>query len=467
MSHVSSVPSEPQEAHACPVLRLRSWWSAGSAVQSGVHLDTFLIRRLRDYEARCRHSHYPLLFEVAIVHGHLNRITNASYDTAWEQLRDDPTDGGTSGRFQSLSEIEEITRDQQELDEEDARLRSNLLSIREKQETLQDEVVDAIGTGRMPGPTTTSRRGRCRPRPRLSFPWMPVLGYTAIAAMTMVESYQLALPMLDSIGIDTTRLASAWTDNPLGVLGGAGFALAASAGLFFLWYLILRSAGALVRSVDSAAPGLIVRQGAGLFFLCCGLLTGTFVMANLRHGMTHDVTAFLGAPAMGNSVFLFLTLLVPFASAYIHHRIGQSACWQRRADSSAAQQQWQREEEERLVPAESLADRMSLIQQGRTWIEQQRTQLRTRRSRLADRAQTAQQQRVEQLEQARSSTEAYARTLLSALQQDRYYFLRQAHRSKALHLLSDEPQCHTQAGPASPRQSVRPLLTDRRNGHES
>ena len=447
--------------------RLGSWWSAGSAVQSGVHLDTFLIRRLRDYEARYRHSHYPLLFEVAIVHGHLNRITNASYDTAWEQLRDDPSDEGTSGRFQSLSEIEEITRDQQELDEEDARLRANLLTIRESQEALQDEAVDAIGQGRMPGPTTASRLGRCRPRPRLSFPWMPVLGYTAIAAMTMVESYQLVLPMLDSIGIDTTRLASAWTDNPLGVLGGAGFALAASAGLFFLWYLILRSAGTLLRSVDSEAPGLILRQGAGLFFLCCGLLTGTFFIANLRHGMADGVTDFLGAPGMGNSVFLFLTLLVPFASAYVHHRTSQSACWQARADIIAAQQQWEREEEERLVPAETLADRMSLIQQRRTWIEQQRTQLRTKRSRLAERAQTAQQQREARLEEARSLTEAYARTLLSALEQDRYYFLRQAQRSKALHLLSDEPQCHTQAGSTAHRQSFRPLLTAGRNGHGS
>jgi hypothetical protein len=443
--------------------RFGSWWSAGSAVQSGVHLDTFLIRQLRYYEARYRHSHYPLPSEVVIVHGHPVQVTNHAYDTAWEQLRDDPTDGGTNGLFQSLSEIEEITRDQQELDEEDARLRDNLLTIREKLEALQDEVVDAIGTGRMPGPTTTSRRGRCRPR--LPFLWMPVLDYTAIAAMTMVETYQLALPMLDSTGVDTTRLSSAWTENPLAVLGGAGFALAASAGLFFLWYLVLRSAGALLKSVDSGAPGLIVRQGAGLFFLCCGLLTGTFIIANLRHGMADGVTEFLGAPGMGNNVFLFLTLLVPFASAYLHHRASQSACWQARSDTIAAQQQWEREEDERLVPHETLADRMSLIQQGRTWIEEQRTQLRTKRSLLADRAQAAQQQREARLERARHSTEAYARTLLCALQQDRYYFLGQAHRSKALHLLSDEPQHNTQAGSTAPRQSFRPLLTDGRNGH--
>jgi hypothetical protein len=445
--------------------RLSSWWSAGNAVRGGVHLDTFLIRRLRHYVARYRHSHYPVPFEVVILHGHPVQVTNASYDTAWEQLRDDPTDGGTNGRFQILSEIEEITRDLQELDDEDARLRDNLLTIRESLEALQDELVDAIGTGRMPGPTTASRRGRCRARPRLPFPWMPVLGCTAITGMTMVETYQLALPMLDSTGVDTTRLASAWTDNPLGVVGGAGLALAASGGLFFMWYLILRSARAFLKSVDSQTPGLIVRQGAGLFFLSFALLLFSFVIASLRHDVIPPGPGFPGGSGMGQSVFLFLTILVPFASAYVHHRISQGACWQARFDTIAAQRQWDREEDERLVPHETLADRMNLIQQRRSWIEEQRTQQRSKRSLLADRAQAAQEQQVERLQQARDSTDAYARTLLCALQQDRYYFLCHAQRSNALHLLSDEPQHNSQAGSTAPRQSFRPLLTDGRNGH--
>ena len=446
--------------------RLGSWWSAGNAVDADIPQDEYLIIRLRNYEARYRQSHYPLPFEVAIVHGKPKRITNSDYLPAWDQIRDDPTDEETTDRFQSQSEIEEITRDQQELDEEDAWLRNNLLTIREKQEELQDEEVDAIGTGRMPGPTTTSRL-KSRHRPRLPFPWMPVLGYPAIAAMTMVESYQMALPMLDSIGVDTTRLAGEWTGNPLGVLGGAGFALASSVGLFFLWFLLLRSAAALSRSVDSAAPGLIVRQAAGIFFLSLGLLAATCVIANLRHGMTHDVTGFMGASqGMGNSVFLFLTILVPFASAYLHHRIGQSACWQARREIIAGQQQWEREEEERLVPAESLADRMNLILRRRAWIEQQRTQLRNKRSGLVKRAQAAQEQRRARLEQARSSTVAYARTLHAALEQDRYYFHRAAHRSKALHLVPAEARGQSLAHPQS-RHFVRALLTEARNGHVS
>src|SRR5205085_1389727 len=193
----------------------------------------------------------------AIGQGKLERIPNADYDPSWEQIRDDPTDEQTSELFQSLSALEEITRDQEELEEEGAWLRAKELSIREQLDALEEEENDGIGTGRIAGPTTARRQERKQGRRRLPFPWLPVLGYTAIALMILVESYQVALPFLDMIGVDTTRLAREWSVNPLGVVGGAGFAIAATVGLFFLWYLILRCASALSRSLDSAAPGLI------------------------------------------------------------------------------------------------------------------------------------------------------------------------------------------------------------------
>ena len=125
----------------------------------------------------------------------------------------------------------------------------------------------------------------------------------AIGLMLMVESYQLALPMLDATGFDTTRLGSEWSLNPLGVVGGVSLAVAGSAGLFFLWYQIIRSASTLVRSLDSAAPSLIARQAAGLFFLVFWLLFGSFVISNLRHGMVTSGAELNGSPqGMGTGV---------------------------------------------------------------------------------------------------------------------------------------------------------------------
>jgi hypothetical protein len=435
-------------------------------VDNGIPLDAFLTCRLRGYEARYRHSHYPLPFDVAPDQGHLAVIPNPDYLPAWQELREDPEGEETGKRLQALSEREELTRELEELDEEDAWLRARLFTIRDMQEALADEKGEAIATGRMSGPTTASRRARARRPPHMSFPWLPVLGYTAITVLTLVESYQVAQPMLDAIGVDTTRIASEWTTNPSGVLGGAGFALATSVGLFFLWYLLLRSAHALVRSLDSAAPSRIARQAVGLLFLVVSLLAGSFIMANLRHGMARDASELLGAKAgMGTSAFLFLTLLVPCAAAYLHHRIAQSAYWQRRSDILAAKYQWEQDEEERRVPEEALADRLRLILDRRVSIEHQRAQLRQRRSSLAKRAQAAHRKQLARLDKARSTAEAYARTLLSALEQDRYYFLRQAHRSQAWHLVPWDARGQSKAEPRC--RVARALLTAARNGHMS
>src|SRR5436309_900028 len=93
--------------------RLRSWWSAENAVHADITQEDHLRRRSREYEAHYRRTHYPLPSDVAIGQGKLERIPNADYDPSWEQIRDDPTDEQTSELFQSLSALEEITRDQQ------------------------------------------------------------------------------------------------------------------------------------------------------------------------------------------------------------------------------------------------------------------------------------------------------------------------------------------------------------------
>lgn len=445
--------------------RLGSWLSAGNAVEADIPLDDYLIYKSREYEARYRKSRSPLPSTVAIMDGHLERIPNADYESAWEQIRDDLTEEETSELFPALSETGEITRDVQELDEEDAWLRGNQLTIRDQQEALADAHVDAIATGRMSGPTTTRRRGRGRRPFHTPFPWLIVPGFAAMSALLLVETYQLALPMLDAIGVDTSRLGSEWSLNPLGVFGGVSLALAASAGLFFLWYLIIRSACAFVRSVDSGPPLRIVRRGVGVFCLGVALLAGSLVIATLRHGMTTDGMAFNGSQqGMGTGVFLFLTLLVPFASAYVHYRTSQNAYWERRREIIAAHEDRVWDEEERRVPAETLADRMQLILQRRAVIEKARAQLRARRSVLARRAQALQSKRLARLQQAQRSTEAYARTLLKALEQDRYSYLCAAHRSHALHLVPAalRGQCPITPHPGS---VIRALLTSARNGH--
>ena len=62
--------------------RLGSWLSAGNAVEAEIPLDDYLRYKLRDYEARYRHSRYPLPDDIAIDQGNLKVIPNASYFSA-------------------------------------------------------------------------------------------------------------------------------------------------------------------------------------------------------------------------------------------------------------------------------------------------------------------------------------------------------------------------------------------------
>ena len=267
--------------------------------------------------------------------------------------------------------------------------------------------------------------------------------------MIQFEGYQLALPFLDWIGVDTTNLPREWQRNPMGVISGAGFALSASVGLFFLWYLVLRSAALIAKTWQSADPGMTALRVGGIFALCCILLVGSYLLANMRHGMADDVSRLMeiqqgqqSGVGMGKSVFFFLTLLVPFAAAYLHHQMAQSVYWVRRRDIILKQEQWDLQEEERRLAEERLADRMDLRQQRRERLERQRTLLQNQRRALAEQARVAQRQRLERLKQARRSTEVYARSLLAALEQDRYYFLRAAHRCQAEHLLPEQVRHH-------------------------
>jgi hypothetical protein len=347
-----------------------------------------------------------------------------------------------------------------------------MLRVNDQMNSLDDEKDDAIRRGAVLGPTSRGRSSKERLRPRLPFPLILALVYLAIVCMALFEGYQLALPYYDTIGVDITNLSREWLRNPMGVVSGAGFALSATVGLFLLWHLVLRRSSSIAKNWDSAGPVMTALQVSGIFTLCCILLAVTFAFANMRHGTADAVIRLWstqqGQPSaadIGQSVFLFLTLLVPFAAAYIHHQIGQSAYWIRRRDILQKQAQWDREEEERLLAHERLADRRNLRQQELEKLERKRTLLQNQLQALALRAQTAQRERLARLEQAQRSTEVYARSLLAALKQDRYYFIRVANRLKMQHLVPDQVQRPAKAQSQPPLPVDHALPPAGNNGH--
>jgi hypothetical protein len=458
-----------------PLSKIRAYYHAWNAVRDGMPLDEFLLWRLRTYQAQYRRSHYPLLIDIVIEDGEVKEIANSSSEVFWQQARDDPIGEVMGVPILTQLESVEIARKLEEIEAEIARINHERHEVNDQVEALDAEKDDAIRRGVMLGPTTKRRSSGGRRRLRSPVPWLPVLGYTAIVGITGFEAYQLAQPLYDWIGVDTTNLAREWLRNPLGVVSGAGFALSASFGLCLLWYLALRSTSSIAKTWNSEGPVLIALRAGGLFALGCSLLVGTYLLATMRHGFFGHIQHYLGnqlgqqaGADIGQSVFFFLTMLLPFAAAYIHHSIGQSAYWGRRRNALQKQEQWDRQNEEHILAAERLAARRALRQQGRERLERQRTLLQNQLQALAQRVQAAQRTQSERLKQARRSTEVYARSLLAALQQDRYFFLRAANRSKAkaFHLRPDAAQDHWHQR-TKPMRFVHPLLPVGRNGHGS
>jgi hypothetical protein len=453
-----------------PLSKIRAYYHARNGVLDGMPLEAFLEWRKRIYEALYRRSHYPLPVDAVIEDGQVKEKTNSASEAFWLNARDDPT--GEAMGMPILTELEraEIARKLEEIEAEIGRLNHEWHEVSGQVEALDNEKDDAIRKGEVRGFTTEGRSTGGRRRPRRPVPWGPALGYTAIGLMTVFEAYHLVQPFYDWLGVDSTNLSREWLRNPMGVLSGAGFALSASFSLCLLWYLALRNALSIVRTWESAGPVLTGLRAGGLITIGSFLFVGSYLLATMRHGMIGYIDMFHAAQQgqqsggdIGQSVFLFLTLVVPFAAAYIHHRIGQSAYWGRRDESILRQEQWDRHNEERVLAAERLADRRALPQQRREQLEQEHTQLQNQRQALAEQAQAAQRTHRERLEQARNATAVYARRLLAALQQDRYYYLRMVKSRKAD---PEQGRHHATDLSQAPLPFVHALLPVGTNGHD-
>jgi hypothetical protein len=456
-----------------PQSRLRQLFFAWSAVCAGIRLQSYLILCKRVYEAIYRRSRYPLPSLVTIEQsGEITCTPNPASDPYWQQQRDDP-DGLLA--FQTDVINDQITRDMDRLEAEDARLAIRWQLVDEAIEQYEQEDAAAIRGRALPGKSSASRyASKCRPR--LPFPWLPLAGCLALAFITGVESFQMSLPFLDHFaGVDTSNLPAEWSRNPLGVLGGVGLALMATTGLMVLWHWVITCAVAISTTWDTAGPGKTGLHLAAIVVLVLALTIGTFFFASLRHGMAEDgitlrntTQGVLSGSQTGTGVFVFLTFLLPSISAYLLHTIRTCSYWQTRADRQAQQAKFDRDKDERLFATEAHTDSMDLLLQKRARIEQEQARLLQRRLALAERVNTAREERIEQLEQARLAAQKFVLTLIAALDVAKYYFYRAANRCKALHLLPDGmPPPPPPPGSPSRWQSVRALLTAGRNGHGS
>jgi len=441
-------PARPIQQFAPPIRRSRlgAWWAARRAVRAQMTLQDYLQWRRAHYQRRAPQQRYPLPCEVSIVQGEVVRTPNPEADThPGQRLLADPAGEETleaavvrALRFRNHSESQLILREFQQYEEEVSRLTARLMEV---SETLEERAVDQqreIATGVAPVPATLARaRGR-RGRPRQAVPWGPLTCALVIAVTVLVEAWQFALPYLNATGVDVSNLAAEWHRNPLATLLGSSFALAAAAAVFLLWYVVIERTVAIAKRVNAQPWWKTAGQALAPLVLGGLLLLTTCGIGAMRHGFSHGARDLLAtlqgqAPAGRGSeaVFVLLTLIVPLAVAYLQHTSSASDIWEQRQHVRAQQVQWDQAEAEALLVRERRAELMRLPAVERDRLERKRDEARRKLRELAEYAQAIEGGIREWLEAARRFGLAYVHSLVAALEQDRYFFLKAARPGRA------------------------------------
>jgi hypothetical protein len=398
-------------------------------------LQDYLLWRLGVYQCQAPQPWHLLPFTLAIVDGAIVMTSTPETESdrqapPQEESMDQEAMTATLARIMSLlNEAQgammgwELHLHVQELQ----RLTDRLVQTRQTLDAHLHAQQEEIAAGVAPRTRASRRHGR----PHSPGPWGPMACGLAIAATVLVEAWQFALPYLNATGVDTTNLAQEWRRNCLGILAGGGFAFSASAGIFILWHGAWQAAVASFRRVTAVPWWQTACRGAFAMTLSTLLIATAVGIGWLRGDASQAASALMGALQRQGAaehrsagVFVLLTVMVPFAAAYLQHKSSESAVWQERQRAHEAQAQW----DAAVHQAWSVRERWSaLLRMSQTecrHLERQCAATRQHIRDLADQVCASEKNHRARLEAEHRAGRDYGQRLLKALQQDRYYFLK-------------------------------------------
>lgn len=436
-----------------PVRRSRvgAWLDAGKAVRCGVHLSDYLTYRLRQYLGQLPQNPHPLPVMVSISGAEILVQANPNAnDHPLARLLEDPAGVSVDGsdpqealvrwlRATHEAEAQIVGWELSEAEEEYARLSDAFLEANERLSEMcraqQEEIADG---GSLSG-RTMSRSKRDRGRPSLGVPRMLIGSAAATAVAIACEAYQFALPYYDLMGIDSTNLTAEWQRNASGVLMGAGFAATASGALLVFGHWLFET----VLSLYAGGERLFrtAMKGALAAGLATALAASAYYIGDLRHGAGESSSSLLSAMRdrvaetdSGTAVFVLLTALVPLAVAWMWHKAKEETG--RRRQVRAEQRLWDEGENQKLELGERRDELIDRMREEREQLTRLRSSAREKIRELGRRAQAAEQWLREKVETERRFAVAFAGSLIAALERDRFYFVRAAHRRGQEHLIA-------------------------------
>ena len=178
---------------------------------------------------------------------------------------------------------------------------------------------------------------------------------------------------------------------------------------------------------------------AGLV-LAVFLTMTTWRIGALRHRMGQTSGTFLSAmhgQVAGNpngEIWVLLTLIVPTAVAYMMHQTSQIRA--EHAKAAVLQRAWDAEQNARLELRERREALLRMAREEKARLEAKREEARARIRALQQRAHNAEKALRDRVELERRYGVAFIRSVIAALEQDRFYFIKAARSQNALHLLN-------------------------------
>ncbi len=389
-------------------------WQARAAVLSGTPLDEYLRGRLAQYAGRLAVPRAGLPVRIEVVSGEILALPG---DPPAPCPPRPPADA-----WASLVSLEgpSVLREVPELEARIASLQAEGEAARRRVEELSRHLADDVAAGRLcPAPRPEEGAAQLG-RPPVRSPRLQ-LGLVALAlALLLAEAWAIAVPALSAAGRYPLRLEGALRAGTVEAALTCTFALGIAIGLLALALVSLHAAEALAGAAGAARHRAL----------------GAAILAGIAAAAAVAAAAVLPAPRSGlpPPSHAILLLAVTASAAFLLRRARREQAG--RSAEVAAVLAWDRARAHALGDRARRLEELSRAQVLVGEIEARRSRARARLDELAERSAAAARliARTEQTE--RAERDRLARSLLGALERDRYEFLRQATVRGATELVS-------------------------------
>lgn len=389
----------------------RSWlgafWQARISLRAGVSLDDYLRSRLARYLSALQvpRARLPIWIDVEDA-----QIVAGPHEPERRASATAPADAWLS----ALAAVEgpAVRQEVSELELRLAQLEGEADAARRRSEELARRLAADVAAGLVPAPSTVEATPEQLGRPdvRSALPQLALLAFAGLA--TLAEAWQVAGPLMRAAGMDPAALFVEAARRPVEVAFAAIFGLGIAAGLIGLAHTSLGALNTLATEAGDArrrAWHWASAIGAALLAVLVALALAT-----------------LPAPASALPPWSSTVLLVAVPVGVTLVLRAGHALAERRADQLYSALLWDRERARAISERGRRLEEISWAQELEKDLGSQREAARARMRDISARASEASRLAATAEQREHAALARLAQSLVSALELDRYEFIRQA-----------------------------------------